>query len=288
MKRVKIIIFGALIMLQMSCNDEVELYDYTKYKYVSFIDQEYTVSETYAQDAADEGKPEEMPIYLQYDGSTLEEDFSVELSVIGNNLEEGIDYSLSSKTVNFKAGSIASEPIHLTIIDNLVNSDEDKNLVMSIISVSNPNINIGVGMVNQSNKELTIHILDNECSETIDIFNSSELINSTEWGDYTITGSVSNEVLKVTGDLISYGSFPNANLEINLTPAVVGATTGTASFDDYEAGTDNDGYDYLFKQVGEGSYDVCIGNVTVQYEVYYESGGNWVYWYTVTNSINLP
>lgn len=277
-----------MLLLCMSCNEEVELYDFEKYKYVSFVDEEITVSENYGTKQVEEGKMEEIPIYLQYDGSTLEEDFSVELGVIEENVTEGEDYNLSTKTVTVKAGSLLSEPSYLTLIDDLVSTEDDRKLIITIESVSNPNIDIGVGIVNQSNKEIVINILDDECSETIDIFDSPDLVNSTEWGDYNVTGLVSGNEFTVKGNLIAYGPFENAELKITLTPIVEGATSGKATFDQQVTGTDNDGYQYAFKQIGEGSYDVCTGTIDVEYEVYYESGGAWVYWYSLTNTFKTP
>ncbi|QOD60709.1 hypothetical protein H9I45_15425 [Polaribacter haliotis] len=280
MKTIKLIIILFIAIISVSCQNDVEQYDFERYKFVSFIDTEISIPETYTADNASD-----YPIYLRYDGSVLDEDFSVNLKVTGNNANEGEDYSVSNTEVIFKAGEIKSEPFNLTLIDDLLNSENERSLEITIESVSLSNVDIGVGIKNQSNKSIIINILDNECSETIDIFNTSSVANSA--GNTTVTGSVSGSVVSLTGNLVNYGSFPNANLEITLTPTIAGATTGAATFNDFDAGTDNDGYVYQLRQNGEGTYDICKGEISVSIYVYYQSGGSWVYWKTTTNVFSV-
>lgn len=52
-------------------------------------------------------------------------------------------------------------------------------------------------------------------------------------------------------------------------------------------GTDSDGYGYKFIQTGEGTYDVCQGEVEIEYDIYYLDGGAWVYWYAVKNTLSI-
>ena len=281
MKIIKTVVFLLFVLLNMGCEGNVEQYDFERYKFVSFIDEDVSVPETYTEDNGTA-----YPIYLRYDGSVLAEDFTVSLKVTGVNAQEGVDYSVESTTVTFKAGEIKSDPFFVAMVDDLVNSSEDRSLDIIIESVSNPNIDIGVGIKNQSNKSLVLHILDNECSSTIDIFNSTDIVSSA--GGHIVTGSVSGSVVTLTGNLIDYGPFPDAELGITLIPAVEGATAGDASFEDYDAGTDNDGYVYQFRQNGEGTYDVCAGKIQVDIDVYYDSGGTWVFWYTSTNIFTVP
>lgn len=271
----------SLILLGMGCDEEVVLYDFERYKFVSFIDKEASVPETYS---VENGKP--YPVYMRYDGSVLEEDFTITLKVTEYNAQEGTDFSVVSTSVLFKAGEVKSEPFEITLIDDLLNSAEDRSLEITIESVSNPNIDIGVGIINQSNKTFVLNILDNECSEIIDIFNSSAIVSSA--GEHTVAGNVDDSVVTLIGNLINYGSFPNAELGITLTPKVQGAKVGAATFANYPAGTDNDGYVYEFRQNGEGTYDICAGTISVAIDVYYESGGAWVFWYTSTNTFSLP
>lgn len=281
MKLIKSIIFLSLGLFAMGCSEKVDQYDFEKYKFVSFVDAQDDVIENYT---AENGKA--YPIYLRYDGSVLEEDFNVILKISGNNVQEGTDFSTESTTVLFKAGEIKSEPLLITLMDNLVQNGDGRSLEISIESVSNPNLNIGVGIVNQSNKSFILNILDNECSQTIDIFNSTNIVSSA--GNYTVSGSVSGSEVTLTGTLIDYSSFPNEELIITLTPTIEGGTAGVATFTDYDAGTDDDGYVYQFRQNGQGTYNICAGKIFVGIDVYYMSDGEWIFWYTSNNTFFIP
>lgn len=281
MKIIYFLIFLITTLTIVGCEEDVNLYDFEQYKFVSFIANNITVSEKYSTENG-----EAYPIFLRYDGSVLEEDFTVTVKVTPNNAQPGIDYDVENTTVMFKAGEIKSEPLLIDIIDNLLNSDQERSLDISIESVSNPKIDVGVGVVNQSNKSSTLFITDDECSKTISIFNSSNLISSA--GNHTVSGTVTGSKVLLTGNLIDYGPFPNATLEVTLTPTVEGGTAGAATFEDYAAGTDNDGYVYEFRQNGEGVYNICAGEIEVSIDVYYESGGTWVFWYTSHNVFSIP
>ncbi len=282
MKTIYSLILIILTLVCLGCEEEANHYDFEKYKFVSFIASNITVPETYSTD----NNGEAYPIYLRYDGSVLEADFTVTLKITPNNAQPGVDYDVENTTVTFKAGEIKSEPLLIDIVDNLLNSDQERSLDISIESVSNPNIDIGVGIVNQSNKSVTLNITDDECSETISIFNSSNIKSSA--GDHTVTGSVTESIVTLTGNLIDYGPFPNATLGITLIPTVEGGTAGAATFANYAAGTDNDGYVYEFRQNGHGTYNICGGEIVVSIDVYYESGGSWVFWYTSHNNFSIP
>ncbi|WP_299551548.1 hypothetical protein [Seonamhaeicola sp.] len=276
MKILKTILYTAIIFVCLSCEEEPQLYNFEEFKFVSFIDQSGEILEngdTYI-------------IALRYDGSVLTEGFSVNLEIAGN-AQEGTDYSVVNKVVNFEAGEIKSEPFEITIIDNLVVNDiADKMLEISIASVSNPNIDIGVGKILQSNKAFALKIIDNECTESVaDVFNSSNIHAS--YGDSAVSASVSGDLVTLNGNLVGYGSFPDAELGITLTPVVPGATIGTATFENYAAGTDTAGYEYQFRQNGEGTFDVCTGQIMVGIDVYYLNLGTtspWIYWYTANTT----
>lgn len=287
MKNIKIISFLFVFMLTMGCEQEVELYDFTKYKFVSFVDQEAAVAENYSVEA---GKEEGYPIYLQYDGSILSEDFTVSLQITESGAQSGTDYTVESSTVLFKAGSILSEPFYLKTIDNLVTNEGERSLDIEIGSVSNPNISIGVGMVNQSNKSFSLSILDNECSETLNIFNSDALTFASNYATVVVKGTFdeANSTLKLEGDLVAYGPLANTSLVMDLTPVEAGAKIGSVTFDDYYAGLDTDGWEYTYVMESEGTFDICAGTVNnISFGVYYLSGGSWAYWYSITADLSL-
>jgi len=287
MKFIKIITCFVLAALVLGCDQDLGTYDFERYKFVSFIDQDVALGENYA---AGEGNEEGYPIYLQYDGSTLDEDFTVNLKITEIVAREGVDYSVESKSVLFKAGSILSEPFYLKPIDNLITNVDERSLNIEIESVSNPKISIGVGIVNQSNKSFDVSIQDNECSDELEIFNSTTLSLTSNQGSATVSGTFDNSTstLKLEGDLVAYGPLANTSLVVDLTPVEAGAKIGTISFDDYYAGLDTDEYEYTYKMESEGEYDICAGTISgIAFGVYYLSGGSWVYWYSVDADISI-
>lgn len=218
------------------------------------------------------------------------EDIVVNFEITGSNAGENVDFAVTPGTsVKIPAGSLVSEPIHVTTIDNAAGTAEPRSFQIRITSLNKENIKIGLGISQPRNAAVTVNILDDECSETTSAFNGA-LVNTLNWGEADVvkpaTGVVTNNTIKVTGDLIDYGAFSNASISITLNPQSEGSTKGTATFGEQEAGTDSDGYAYKFIQTGEGTYDVCSGVIHVEYDIYYWDGA-WVYWYSVSNNFSL-
>jgi hypothetical protein len=219
------------------------------------------------------------------------EDIEVTLDITGTNAEEGVDFTVTpGQSVIIPAGSFVSEPILIHTIDNESGTTLARSFTIAINSLSK-DINIGLGLTEARNSSITVNILDDECSESISIYNSDQLVNTLDWGGgpviKPVKGSVDNNTVEVTGDLIDYGPFSNAAITITLTPEIEGGTKGTATFGEQVAGTDDDGYEYKFIQVGDGTFDVCSGTISVEYDIYYMDG-DWVYWYSVENVIAVP
>lgn len=225
--------------------------------------------------------------------SPYAEDIDIAYEITGNNAEHNTDFAVSPEgSVKIRAGKLVSDTIFVNTIDNNVGTSLERSFDIRITSVSKPDIKIGLGLNEPKNAAVHVNILDDECSETIAIFNSPTLLNTLDWGGGDVekpaSGAISGTSVKVTGDLIDYGAFPNASVTITLTPESEGSTKGTATFGEQVAGTDNDGWEYKFIQTGEGSYDVCSGVIDIAYDIYYLDGGSWVYWYSVTNAISVP
>ena len=217
------------------------------------------------------------------------QDLDIALEVTGNNASENVDFTVSPReTVKIRAGRLVSDTIFIKTIDNTSGSTAPRSFDIRIKSISNEEINIGLGLAEPRNASITVNILDDECSETTAIFNGS-LVNTLDWGGGDIlkpaTGVVTANSIKVTGDLIDYSPFSNASIVITLVPAGEGSTKGAATFGDQEVGADSDGYEYKFTQTGQGTYDVCSGEINVAYDIYYMDGG-WVYWYSVSNKFS--
>jgi hypothetical protein len=285
--KIKIILLAVLTLVVFSCEEETKpvdpIYEFVAFKGPSTVNvNELNNSET----------PLELFVELRA-FSPYREDVEVSYEITGNNAEKDMDFVVSpAGSVKIKAGSFVSEPIRITTVDNDAGTALARNFDIRITSINKEGVRIGLGIIEPKNVGVTVNILDDECSETIDIFNSTSLVNTLDWGGGDVVkpakGVIAGNTVKVSGDLIDYGPFSNAAITITLTPETEGGTKGTATFGEQLAGTDNDGYEYKFIQTGEGTYDVCSGVINVAYEIEYMDGGSWVYWYSVSNAISVP
>jgi len=219
------------------------------------------------------------------------QDIDLSLEITGSNAQENTDFVVTPHDiVKIRAGKLVSDTIWIKTVDNTAGTDIERSFQIKIKSVSQPDVKIGLGLADPKNAAVTFNILDDECSLTTDIYNTT-LSNSIGGlnGDGTkpAEGVLTGDKIKLTGDLLNYGPFSNASLSVTLTPAEAGSTKGKATFGEQETGTDADGYEYKFVEIGEGSYDVCSGTINIEYEVYYIDGG-WTYWLTGTNSFSVP
>ncbi|MEX2231260.1 MAG: hypothetical protein WD824_03825 [Cyclobacteriaceae bacterium] len=278
-----IIILGMIIV---ACEEETKvedpIYEFAAFKGTSAIN---------LNEAVNSVKPYPLVIELKA-FKPYPQDIDVSLEITGSNAEENVDFTVTpSSAVKIRAGKLVSDTIFIETIDNAAGSTQERSFDIRIKSISNDDINIGLGLAEPRNAVITVNILDDECSETIAIFNSNALVNTLDWGGGDVikpaTGVVTGNTVKVTGDLIDYGAFSNASVTITLTPESDGATKGEATFGEQETGADSDGYEYKFIQTGEGAYDVCSGAINVEYDIYYMDGG-WVYWYSVANIYSIP
>ena len=267
-------------LLTFSCDEESKpvdpIYEFVAFKGNSTVDlNEFANSE------------DAYPIVVELKAfEPYSQDLDVALEITGNNAEENVDFVVTpSQSVKIKAGKLVSDTIYVRTVDNSAGSAEPRSFDLRISSISDENINIGLGLAEPKNAVITVNILDDECAETIGIFNGA-LVNTLDWGGgetpKPAAGVLTGNNIKVTGDLIDYGAFSKASITITLTPEAEGSTKGTATFGEQVAGTDSDGYEYKFIQTGEGTYDVCSGVINVAYDIYYMDG-DWVYWYSVTN-----
>lgn len=277
-----LLIFG---LLAFSCEEDSKPVD-PIYEFVAFKGQpSINLNELTNSEQA-------YPLVVELKAFTpYQEDIVVGLEITGNNVAENTDFTVTpSQSVTIPSGSLVSDTIYIKTIDNAAGSADARSFYIRINSVSKEDINIGLGLTEPRNAGVTVNILDDECSETTAIFNSSSLVNTLDWGGGAVikpaSGVVTGNTIKVTGDLIDYGAFSNATINITLAPDSEGATKGTATFGEQVAGTDSDGWEYKFIQTGEGTYDVCSGVINVAYDIYYMDA-DWVYWYSVTNQFSV-
>jgi hypothetical protein len=219
------------------------------------------------------------------------QDVDLTLEITGSNVQENTDFVVTPHdVVKIRAGKLVSDTIWIKTVDNSAGTDLERSFQIKIKSTSQPDVKIGVGLTEPENAAITFNILDDECTLTTDIYNtalSNSIVGKNGPATKPAEGILTGNTIKLTGDLIDYGTFSNASLSVTLTPDGPGSTKGKATFGEQETGTDGDGYEYKFIEVGEGSYDVCSGTINVEYKIYYMDGV-WTYWYSATNSFSVP
>jgi len=276
-----------------SCDDESTVQD-PIYEFISFGgDEQVNLGEaTNTNDG--------YPLIVQlWAFDPYQQDVTVTLGVTATNAQSGVDFSITpSDQVKIKAGKLTSDTIWVKTINNDDANELERTIEVKIISVSQPDVKIGLGIKEPTKQSVTFKIQDDECSgDPVCVFNQAltNIIDNTDgsWVDeerpVAAVVDKNNGTITLTGDLIAYGTFPDATLTLTLTPSTGGATTGSASFGEQETGTDGDGYTYKFTEVGTGSYDGAAGTISIEYDIYYgDGGGGWIYWYSVTNDFSVP
>lgn len=272
------------VLAVISCDDEArprdEIYEFVAFKGQPVVNLNEQVNSA-----------EPFPLVVELKAfEPYKEDIQVQYAITATNAAAGTDFTVSpAGSVTIRAGRLVSDTIFVQTIDNGSGSTLERSFEIAISSVSREGIRIGLGITEPKNSGVTVNILDDECSETIAIFNTTSLTNTLDWGGGDVVkpaaGVVSGNTVTVTGDLIDYGPFANASVTITLEPEIPGSTKGTATFGE-QVGTDSDGWEYKFIQTGEGTYDVCSGVIEVAYDIYYLDG-DWVYWYSVTNRFSV-
>lgn len=223
------------------------------------------------------------PIVIQlWAAKPYSSDIDLTFLATGTNATAGTDFNLTTTTLKIRAGKLISDTLWITTVNNETASASARTVEVKLTAASQAGIKIGLGITNPTNDAILFTIVDDECSTPLTIFNAS-LTNSVSGTPKPATGVLTGNQLSVTGNLIDYGAFPSASITMTLTPEFSGATRGSATFGEFESGTDNDGYEYKFVQTGNGSYDVCAGTVSIAYDVLYKDGSSWTYWYSVTN-----
>ena len=279
------IYFFLLAAFIFSCDEETKpvdpIYEFIAFKGPSVVNLNELVNSAHP-----------VPLVLELKAfHPYTDDIDIAFEITPTNAEQNTDFVVSAESVKLRAGKLVSDTVFVSSIDNDRGSALERSFQISIKSVSKENIKIGLGITEPKNAAITVRILDDECANTIAVFNSADLVNTLDWGGGDVakpaSGVVTADKVKITGDLIDYGAFSNASLTITLAPESEGSTKGSATFGEQETGTDSDGYDYKFVQTGDGTFDVCSGTISVAYDIYYMDG-DWIYWYSVTNVFSVP
>ncbi len=286
MKMKKILaLIAALSFAVFSCKEDEKIVD-PIFEFVSFRGNDFvTLNEkVFSEDG--------YPLLIQlWAFNPYNEDISFTLNVSATNAQKDVDFTVTpSDNIKIKSGRFFSDTIWVKTVNEDIGNDLERTFEVSISTISNTEIGIGLGATEQKNRSITFNILDDDCSGSpLCIFHTTELINAVDWGSVVEKPAVgvvdkANNTVTVSGDLIDYAEF---NLTLTLTPDSPGSLTGEAFFGEQEVGEAWDGYSYKFIQTGNGTYDADTGNINIAYDIYWWDGG-WWYWYSVTNSISAP
>jgi len=270
-----------------SCDDEETIQD-PIYEFISFAgDEQVSLGEATSESG--------YPLVVQlWAFDPYQQDITVTLGVTATNAQQGVDFTVTpADNVKIPAGRLTSDTVWVKTINNPDANELERTFEIKINSVSQPDVNIGLGLTEPTKQSISFKIQDDECSGNPICIYNTELTNTINWGGddvpkpaTAVTDKLNNTVT-VTGDLIDYGPFSGATLILTLTPDSPGATSGTATFGEQETGSDSDGYAYKFIEVNSGSYNAATGTISIEYDIYYWDGG-WVYWYSVTNDFKVP
>ena len=102
------------------------------------------------------------------------------LEITGTNAQENTDFIVTPHDiVKIRAGKLVSDTIWVKTVDNAAGTDVERSFQIKIKSVSQPDVKIGLGLADPKNASVGFTILDDECSLTTDIYNTT-LSNSIE------------------------------------------------------------------------------------------------------------
>jgi len=289
MKLRKYLTLLSIAFLTFSCqNDDENGIQDEIFEFVFFEQNQFTMNELLNSEP---GTEIEMQIkMLAYPKS---EDIVVTVSISGINAEEGTDYEIVSPSnqIIIPAGKTSSEEgLKLRTANNNIQSVDDRYVVVTITDVSDLNINIGERLDDPENASATVTITDDECSDTISLFNNAvwefEGSNTVYYSDYTgsFVTQVNGDIMTITGDIANYDV--GITLTATIVPDTNAPTTGTLIYGPSTIGND-DTYDYRWIMGEEGTYDICARTMnlstTIQYiDIYGPDPMAWVDWYTST------
>ena len=285
--KTKLILFISLLTVGFfSCDDDEKPVD-PIYEFVSFAEESVNLNEL-------DNSEEAYPIVVQlWAFKPHKEDITLNLEAVGNNTAKDIDFTITpGNTITIPKGRLTSDTIWVKTINNNSGSNDPRTFDLKLVSASDADIKLGLGITNPTNKEVTFNISDDECTLTPDVYETSlDVLISTdgsEMGTNVAQATVTGNTVELTGDLIWYGPMDDP-LVLTLVPESAGATKGTVTFGSQFLGTANDGYEYTFTQVGTGTYNVCSGTIVITYDTSYRAVGDtdWTPWQRVINSIQI-
>ena len=102
------------------------------------------------------------------------QDVDLALEITGTNAQENTDFIVTPHDiVKIRAGKLVSDTIWIKTVDNAAGTDVERSFQIKIKSVSQPDVKIGLGLADPKNASVGFTILDDECSLTTRIDNTT-------------------------------------------------------------------------------------------------------------------
>lgn len=285
------IVLSCLFLLTCSNDDDDNNIQDDVLEFVFFENSQYAMNEL-----ANSTPGNEIELQVEMLANTRDEDIVLTLSITNENAEQGVDYDIvsESNTIVIPAGLTRStDGFKLKTINNNASSVDERKIFVTITAVSDSAFNIGERPTDPEKAQTTVNISDDECSDTIAIFNNAEWTfagsNTVYYSDYSgsFTTTLNGDQLTITGDIANYDL--GITLTATLVPNPDEPTTGTIIYNESSVGSEPD-YDYRWLMAEEGTYDICgrtmVLSTLIQYTDF-DDPSIWVDWYVSTIVANL-
>ncbi len=204
------IVLSCLVLFTCSNDDDNTTIKDDVLEFVFFENSEYAMNEL-----ANSTEGNELELQVEMLAYPRTEDIELTLSVSNENTEEGVDYEIvsESNTIVIPAGQTRStNGFKLRTINNNASSVDERKIFVTITAVSDGTFTIGERPTDPENAIATVSISDDECSDTIALFNNAEWTfagsNTVYYSDYSgsFVTTLEGDQLTIIGDIANYFS----------------------------------------------------------------------------------
>ena len=285
------IVLSCLVLFTCSNDDDNTTIKDDVLEFVFFENSQYAMNEL-----ANSTEGNELELQVEMLAYPRTEDVELTLSVSNDNTEEGVDYEIvsESNTIVIPAGQTRStNGFKLRTINNNASSVDERKILVTITAVSDGAFTIGERPTDPENAIATVSISDDECSDTIALFNNAEWTfagsNTVYYSDYSgsFVTTLEGDQLTIIGDIANYDL--GITITATLIPNPDEPTTGTIIYNESTIGSEPD-YDYRWLMAEEGRYDICGRTMELSTLIQYtdfDDPSIWVDWYVSTIAANL-
>ena len=288
-KYIHLLLLNLLIIVFTSCSNNDNNINDPIFEFVAFEKFNVSLDEVGNTETPFETKAK-LLVFKPFETET-----EITFKVKGVNCEEGVDFTVqpeSGKLV-IKPGEYLSNSLKIFTIDNEEQNDK-RTIEVEITGINQPDIKIGLGLTDIKGNKIIASIVDDDIiASGIQIFegslNCSSIGSSGYGGTSLTTATLNGNDITIKGNLINYSTFPDQTMTLTFVPDNAEATSGMIKFNNQVVGVDKDGYQYQYRPTdNKGTYDAEDGVIRFSLYIYYESKGNWTYWYEDELLIEVP